>query len=236
MNQNKQLIISSQVEIDSKISKYKGMKVSELKDSLSMSMKDNKASFVQLARKMLGITNNKFSLCDNRVDAVLKTVRLTGMEIPAEAMSFMPVDFKEWSEAFSWESSSLYKYFNEKTLVLFIFQQYPSGKRVEDTEMTFLNAKVWKMSEYDLNHGLREVWERVRYLINEDKLEITPIKQKSGKIINKNNLPSGQFNTLGHLRPGGTNGDDKVLLSTGQRIGKQRFWFNNEYVKEIIDL
>ncbi|MED4040369.1 DNA mismatch repair protein MutH [Niallia taxi] len=236
MNQNKKLIVSAQIEIDKKISKYKGMKVSELKEILSMPEKDNKASFVQLARKMLGITNNKFSLCDNRVDAVLKTIRLTGMETPAEAMSFMPVDFKEWTEAVSWESSSLYRYFNEKTLVLFVFQQYPSGKRVDDSEMTFLDANIWKMSEYDLNHGLKEVWERVRYLINAEKLEITPVKQKSGKIINKNNLPSTQFNTLGHLRPGGMNGDDKVLLSTGQRIVKQRFWFNIEYLKEIMDL
>lgn len=236
MNRNKELVVSAQIEIDDKISKYKGMKVSELKESLSMPQIDNKASFVQLARKMLGITNNKFGLCDNRVDAVLKTVRLTGMETPAEAMSFMPVDFKEWSEASSWESSSLYRYFNEKTLVLFIFQQYPSGKRVDDSEMTFLDAKIWKMPEYDLNHGLKEVWEQVRYLINAEKLEITPVEQKNGKIINKNNLPSTQFNTLGHLRPGGMNGDDKVLLSTGQRIVKQRFWFNIEYLKEIMDL
>lgn len=236
MNQNKELIVSAQIEIDNKISKYKGIKVSELKEILSMPEKDDKASFVQLARKMLGITNNKFSLCDNRVDVVLKTIRLTGMETPAEAMSFMPVDFKEWTEALSWESSSLYRYFNEKTLLLFIFQQYPTGKRVDDSEMTFLDAKIWKMSEYDLNHGLKEVWEQVRYLISAEKLEITPEKQKSGKIINKNNLPSTQFNSLGHLRPGGKNGDDKVLLSTGQRIVKQRFWFNIEYLKEIIDL
>lgn len=236
MNNDKELIISSQVEIDNMLSNYKGMRVSDIKASLSMPKKDNKASFVQLAKKMMGITNNKFSLCDGEVAAVLKTVRLTGMETPAEAMSFMPVNFKEWSETVAWESSSLYNYFYEKTLVLFIFQQYPTGKRVDDSEMTFLGAKVWKMSEYDLNHGLKEVWEKVRYLINSNKLEITPVKLKSGKIINKNNLPTGLFNSLGHLRPGGINGDDKVLLPTGQRIVKQRFWFNNEYVKEIIDL
>ncbi|NME06219.1 DNA mismatch repair protein MutH [Psychrobacillus sp. BL-248-WT-3] len=236
MNESEELIIFSQIEIDDKISKYKGMKVSDLKESLAMPLKDNKASFVQLARKMMDITNSQFSLCDNRVDAVLKTVRLTGMETPAEAMSFMPVNFKEWSEALCWESSSLYRYFNKKILVLFIFQQYPNGQRVDDSEMTFLDAKVWKMSEYDLNHGLKEVWERVRYLINAEKLEITPVKQKNGKIINKNNLPSGQFNSLGHLRPGAINGDDKILLPNGQRIVKQRFWFNTQYVKEIIDL
>ncbi|AZB41515.1 DNA mismatch repair protein MutH [Bacillus sp. FJAT-42376] len=236
MNQNEELIVSAQIEIENRISKYKGMKVSEIKESMSMSLKDNKASFVQLARKMIGITTNKFTLCDNRVNVVLKTVRLTGMEKPAEAMSFMPVDFKEWSEASSWESSSLYRYFNEKTLLLFIFQQYPTGKRVDDSEMTFLDVKVWKMSTYDLSHGLKDVWEQVRYLINAGKLEVNPVKQKNGKIIYKNNLPSSQFNSLGHLRPGAINGDDKVLLSTGQRIVKQRFWFNSEYVKEIIEL
>ena len=236
MNRNKELLISAQAEVDKKLSNYRGKKVSELKEELSMPLKDNKASFVQLARKMMGITNNQFSLCDNKIDVILKTIRLTGIEKPAEAMSFMPVDFKEWSEASSWENSSLYQYFTGNTLLLFVFQQYPTGKRVDDSEMTFLGASIWKMSEYDLNHDLKDVWERVRYLINDDKLEITSVTQKSGRIINRNNLPSSKFNTLGHLRPGAKNGDDKVVLPTGQRIVKQRFWFNSEYVKEIIDL
>lgn len=230
------LLIHAQEEIDNKMNKYKGKKVSELKVLLNISKPDNKASFVQLARKMLNLTNNQFMLCDNKVDAVLKTVRLTGMETPAEAMSFMPVNFREWSETSEWKSTSLYQYFNSKTLVLFVFQQYPSGNRVEDSEMTFLEAKVWKMSDYDLNHGLKEVWGNVSYLINQKKLEIIPVEQKSGVTINKNNLPSSTFNYLGHMRPGGVNGEDKTDLPTGQRIVKQRFWFNKEYVKEIVKL
>jgi hypothetical protein len=235
MNSNKEEFIFAQKEIDKKINNFKGKKVSELKKDLDMTVNNNKASFVQLARKMLNITNNKFTLSDDKIDIVLKTIRLTGMENPAEAMSFMPVDFKEWAESKSWESSSLYRYFNEKSFLLFIFQQYPSGNRVEDDEMTFLESKIWKMSEYDLNHGLKEVWERVRYLVNEEKLEIIPVIRKNGSIINKTNLPSGNFNTLGHLRPGAKNGKDKLELPTGQKIVKQRFWFNKEYVKEIIN-
>lgn len=236
MNQNNELILSTQKELDENLSNYKGKKVSELKEELGLFEKDSKASFVNLARKMLKISNNQLDLCDKKVQAVLKTVRLTGMETPAEAMSFMPINFDEWIAADSWKDSSLYEYFKSKTLILFVFQQYPTGKRVDDSEMTFLDVKVWKMSEYDINHGLKEVWDQVRYLINESKLEITPVEQKSGKIINKNNLPSSKFNSLGHLRPGGKNGDDKVELPTGQSIVKQRFWFNVEYVKEIIDL
>lgn len=236
MSQNEVLIASAQAEVDEKIQIYKGKKVSELKELLGMAHKDNKASFVQLALKLMRIKGNKFELCDGQINALLKTVRLTGMEKPAEAMSFMPVNFEEWVSDTYWESSSLFTYFNEKVLVFFIFQQYPSGKRVDDDEMTFLGVKVWKMSDYDLTHGLKEIWSEVRYLIKQNKLEITSLEQRNGRIVNKNNLPSSKFNELGHLRPGAKNGSDKLLLPTGQRIVKQRFWFNVKYVEEIISL
>ncbi len=227
---------SAQVDLDRRLERFKGKKVSELKELLEMDNVDNKASFVKLARKMLSIDINSLELGEGKIPSVLKTVRLTGMKNPAEAMSFMPVDFDEWVNTSEWQKSCLYKYFNEKTLVLFIFQQYPSGRRVDDKEMTFLDAKVWKMSEYDLNHGLKEIWDEVRRLIMCNKLEIATCIQKNGKTVNKNNLPSSKFNSLGHLRPGGKNGLDKIELPTGQRIAKQRFWFNTEYVKEILDV
>ena len=236
MIQNGELIASAQAEIDKKIKNYKGKKVSELKELLDMTHKDNKASFVQLALKIMGIKGNQFKLCNDQLDAVLKTIRLTGMGKPAEAMSFMPINFDDWIKTAYWKDSSLHKYFKEKVLVLFIFQQFPNGKRVNDSEMTFLGVKIWKMPDYDLTHGLKEIWEEVRYLIKQNKLEITSLEQSDGKIINKNNLPSSKFNGLGHLRPGAKNGSDKVLLPTGQRIVKQRFWFNVNYVEEIIKL
>lgn len=236
MNIDILMLESAQEDLDDKLSHFKGKKVSELKKLLELDNTDNKASFVKLARKMMNINGNHLELGKGKTPSVLKTVRLTGMKKPAEAMSFMPIDFEEWVNTSEWKDSSLYKYFSEKALVLFIFQQYPSGKRVDDSEMTFLDAKVWKMSEYDLNHGLKEIWYEVRKLIIENKLEIIPYVQKNGTIINKNNLPSSKFNSLGHLRPGGKNGLDTIELPTGQNIAKQRFWFNAEYVKEILDI
>jgi hypothetical protein len=236
MNIDRLMLESAQEDLDRKLNHFKSKKVSELKELLEINNKDNKASFVNLARKMMNINGNQLELGEGKVDSVLKTVRLTGMKKPAEAMSFMPVDFDDWINTLDWKDSYLYKYFSEKTLVFFIFQQYPSGKRVDDSEMTFIDAKVWKMSEYDLNHGLREIWDEVRNLIICNKLEIVETVQKDGKIVNKNNLPSSKFNSLGHLRPGGKNGSDKIKLPTGQSIAKQRFWFNAEYVKEILDI
>lgn len=236
MNLDRLMLKSAQDDLNKKLDCFKGKKVSELKELLGIDSKDNKASFVKLAREMMNINGNQFKLGKGKVDSVLKTIRLTGMKKPAEAMSFMPVDFDEWINTSDWKDSYLYKYFSEKTLVLFIFQQFPSGKRVADSEMTFLDAKVWKMSEYDLNHGLKEIWDEVRELIICNKLEIVKSIQKNGNIINKNNLPSSKFNTLGHLRPGGKNGLDMIELPTGQSIAKQRFWFNTDYVREILDI
>lgn len=233
---DEKLLEMAQNEIDIKVQAYKGVKVSTIKkEILELTLLDNKASFVELSKKMLSLKSNQFFLCDEKIDAVLKTIRITGNEKPAESMSFMPIDFQEWVSCGSWEDNSLYRYFKKKTLVLFIFQQYPLGQRVADDEMTFLDAVVWKMTDYDINNGLKEVWEEVCRLINTGELEITPTRQKSGKIINKNNLPSAKFNYLGHLRPGGVNGEDKTKLPTGQYLVKQRFWFNKEYVNEIIE-
>ena len=50
----------------------------------------------------------------------------------------------------------------------------------------------------------------------------------------KNNLPSGSFNGIAHLRPGGANGMDRVTLPNGLKIARQRFWLNAEYVSELI--
>ena len=236
MNLDKSILESAQDDLNKKISHFKGKKVSELKKLLEIDNIDNKASFVKLARKMMNINGNQLKLGKDEIPSVLKTVRLTGMKNPAEAMSFMPVDFDEWINTLEWKETYLYKYFSERALVLFIFQQYPSGKRVDDSEMTFLDAKVWKMSDYDLNHGLKEIWEEVRQLIVCNKLEIVKFTQKNGTVINKNNLPSSKFNNLGHLRPGGKNGSDTIELSTGQSIAKQRFWFNTNYVKEILEI
>ena len=235
MQQNNNLI-ELQQRLDQKISRYKGMKVSDIKIMVGEHNKDNKASFVRLARKMLKTSSNQFRLPESRIELNLKTIRLTGNNVAAEAMSFTNIDFDKWVAANNWEDSPLHQYFSKKYLAFFIFKQFPSGKRVEDSEMTFYGVKVWKMPEYDLSHGLKDVWSETCRLLDNNELEIKQVIQKNGKVRNFNNFPSGTFNYLGHLRPGGKDGKDTVVLPTGQSIVKQRFWFNRNYVKEIINL
>lgn len=228
-------IMAEQVKLENDLSKFKGMLVSDIKSVLlSNPNEDTKASFVNLAKKMLGIKSNAIPILNGKKEVILKTVRVTGAMVPAESMSFMQVPFKEWCSVENWKDCSLYQYFENTPLVFFIFQQYPTGKRVKDSEMRFLGIRLWQMSEYDINHGLFDLWTEVKRLINNNELIIEQKTLKSGKIQNVNNLPASTFNGVAHLRPGGKNGKDYIQLPTGQSITRQRFWLNASYISNII--
>lgn len=230
-----EIIESAQQEIDVLISKYVGKTVEEIKlEFFPEGTTNNKAQFTTLARTMLGQRNHQVNLLNDRFDCILKTVRVTGNEKPAESMSFIEVDFDDWCLQEEWKQTRIYQYFKTQFFLFFVFQQFPLGKRVADSEMTFKGATLYKVTDYDLNHGIKEVWQEVKSLVNENRLELVPYTQKNGKIVIKNNLPATKFNGIAHLRPGGKNGDDKVQLPNGQSIVRQRIWFNTEYVAEII--
>ena len=72
---DKIILESAQQDLDKKIERFKGRKVSELKELLRVEYLNNKASFVKLARAMLNIKGNKFELGEHNVEVVLKTIR-----------------------------------------------------------------------------------------------------------------------------------------------------------------
>lgn len=226
------------IDINNIIEQYKGKTVFHLRDLLNEYSTSNRVLYVNLSRKMLGQLNNKNNNRINieKTSIIMKTVRIKANGKLAQSMSFIPVDFDEWIEDKDFQESFLYNYFNNNYFAFFIFQEFTSEKIISEKNIVFKDVVIWKMDEYDLNHGLKDIWMNVRELILNDKLTITQKKLSNGKYINNNNLPSSKFNYLGHLRPGAKDGKDKIVLSTGQKLVKQKFWFNKSYVEEIIGL
>lgn len=235
MHLNQDLMRLAQQKVDEQVGEYEGQLVSNLKHQfMSDYPQDTKASFSLLSRRMFGVSNNRLDLLNNDDPLVLKTIRVTGNEQPAESMSFFEAKFNEWLEAKTWHQTRLYQYFYNTQFAFQVFQQFPAGQRVADDEMTFKRAFIWQMPEYDLEHGLKKIWVDTCHLLSTGQLVITPKTQKSGKIIYHNNLPKAKDNDVCHLRPGGKNAQDVVLLPTGQKIARQRFWLNKQYVKDVI--
>ena len=197
--------------------------------------KANKADFVMLARRMLGISQNVIVVPEVNPLVVIKTVRLTGNEKPAESMVFQKIDFTEWCGNIVWHETKTYKFFANTFLAMFVYQQYPAGKRVADEDMIFKGIKVVKIPDYDLDHGIQDMRNEVRRLVNQDQLEVTETRNSAGQVRRFNNLPGISFNGICHLRPGGVNGEDMVALPNGQRIALQRFWLNSGYIKRLLE-
>lgn len=223
--------------LNQRVQQYQGKSVNRLKEELGYQGKeDSKASFAVLSRLMMKTKVNLLENIDSEIkhSALLKTVRITGNGMPAESMSFHQLDFDDWCNASNWHETKTYRFFESTLLALCVYQQFPAGKRVDDEDVLFQQIRVVKIPAYDLEHGLKEVWEETRRLILDDKLTITLEVQKNGRVVRNNNLPGIQFNGVAHLRAGGSDGDDMVKLPNGMQIAKQRFWLNAKYVGKLL--
>lgn len=221
--------------INQKVNGFVDCSVKDLKERLQPNRSiTNKADLAVLTRKMMNVTSNEFVLPGGKASALLKSVRITGDGNPAESMSFQKINFDDWCGADTWQETQTYRFFKSTILALFIFQQYPLGQRVDDKDVIFKGVKVVKISEYDLNHGLKGIWSETRRLILKNKLVITKKINRSGNVVRSNNLPGISFNGIAHLRSGGRNGNDMVKLPNGQQIALQRFWLNSSYIKQLL--
>lgn len=219
--------------VESKVNQYFGKSVEELKRKFQP--KNNKAKFAVLTRKMMKVTTNLNEFEGIHSSVLIKSVRITGNEMPAESMSFNRLNFKDWCDNDNWHNTQTYKFFKNNYLALFVYQQYPSGQRVADKDIIFKNVKVIKIPDYDLEHGFEEVWADTRQKILGNKLIITVKMQKNGRTVRKNNLPAMSFNGVAHLRPGGKDGNDMETLPNGQHIAQQRFWLNKQYIQKLLE-
>lgn len=193
---------------------------------------NNKAQWIDLAYRMLGI---KGSHAEEFVKAniVVKAIRLEENGTMRESMSFPAFKFLDLA-AQEWEESDVYEYFSETKFLFVVYKRVGS-------EYVLKGAKLWNMPAADLDETVREGWEAVQNTINEGvQFTISP----NGTV--SNNLPGKHDNRIIHIRPHATksayrlhNGlirgnveRDANPLPDGQWMTTQSFWINNSYILE----
>lgn len=182
---------------------------------------------------LLGIKGTNLDKIEefSKANIKFKTVRLEPNGKPKENMSFEKIDFDEWLNE-SWEESKIYKQF-EKTKFLFIIFEYKETlKENSKRELYFKGFKLWNMPEEIINSKVKELWDEVRKITREGvQIEY----KKHGKRVREtNNFPKLNFNGVTHVRSKAKDGNDKVILPDGQKITKQCYWLNRNYVGEIL--
>ena len=194
---------------------------------------NNKAQWVDLSYRMLGIKGNHAQEFQ-KANIVVKAIRIEQNGKIKESMSFPPFKFKELVKE-EWEESTLYEYFETTKFLFVVFKS--NGE-----EYVLLGAQMWNMPANDLNEIVREGWEKIRDKISEGiRFEIKPYGDSTRV---ENDLPKKADNPIIHVRPHAqkaafrlNNGysvgnirKDANQLPDGQWMTTQSFWINNTYI------
>lgn len=210
--------------LEEKFAPYIGMMRDDMAAQLGVTINPKSKSFIpSLISTLLGVKGTKLdSIAEfEKANIQFKTVRLQPNGKPKESMSFVNIDFHEVAQE-NWEESFLYNYFSE-TKLLFVIFQYD-----ERDNLYFKGIQLWQMPEDTIETDLFSFWSEIRRVVNAGvQLE----KTKRGI---SNNLPGSKFNGKFHVRPKGKDSSDKVSLPDGQMITKQCYWFNAEYVANLL--
>lgn len=223
---------------------YKGKSVKELVDELGIvfKVKDGKVKIPKnldsmVAFRMLGVKGNKAEELE-KAGVEVKVIHLNKRGTNKESVSFPAFDFQELLEEDVWEESDFCERLQYTRYLFVIF-------RGEKMDAKVLGGQFWTFPNSDLDDA-RLVWEHMRKILQEDSLKINI---KKGTVYN--NLPKNSQSRVAHVRPHGSDRDDRCLLPKGtqvhilstdgtvdcpiDRFTKQCFWLNKKYVFTQID-
>lgn len=217
-----------------KIDFYKGKSDKELCNLFGREYNNNKAQWVDLAYRMLGIKSNRAEEFQ-KANIVVKAIRLEENGVMRESSPLPTFRFKELVNQ-EWEESELYDYLlNTK----FLFVVYKKSNN-----MYYLKgAQLWSMPQEDLDSTVREGWEEIKKVVKNGVI-LTP-KETKTRVIVQNNFPSKADNRIIHIRPhanksyyvfsngmtlGNGSINDTNELPDGRRMPTQSFWLNNTYI------
>lgn len=161
---------------------------------------------------------------------IMKTIRLRNNGMPKESMSFKNIDYAEVYENDEWTESETYELFTNRFLFV-VFKPsigedisiFNNSTKKFVTEQSYVLDSVffWTMPTTDLEIAY-EYWENIR------------------KAVMSNNINSQAFWSIEdhrkfHVRPKAKNKNDKAYNPHGGVCDKFSYWFNAEYVNEIIE-
>lgn len=162
----------------------------------------------------------------------MKTVRISPKGIPEESMSFKNIDYTEVYENGSWIDSELYELFTGRFLFV-VFKKVKGniitispkvGANKKEDEYVLHKVFFWTMPEKDLVTAC-QYWINIRRNI-------------IGNRINLKNFWSVADKNKFHVRPKGvkTSYQNAAENPNGGKADKYCYWFNGDYVKNIIEL
>ncbi len=146
----------------------------------------------------------------------MKTIRVQANGIIKEAMSFENIDYIEVNDCSEWTDSRLYELFSSRFLFV-VFKEQNIGKADYILDDVFF----WTMSQCDLNFA-EEYWSHIKR-----NVQACHISQEYWwKASDRKKF---------HVRPKARLSSDFAMAPDGTKVKKYCYWFNNDYVRGIVE-
>lgn len=225
----------------SKINSYIGKDTDEL-CQLFRVIKDTKPKQINkiLVNRMLGVnTDNSEEF--QKANIKIKTIRVGKDNSIKENMSFHNISICNYVNQ-NFVNSKEYEFFESTRFLFVVFKENDLGKFI------LTGAKFWNMPIEELEKTGKDEWELYKKKLLEG-VNFKQITDKNGKVKIENDLPKMSDTLMFHLRPradksaylingkryGSGTESDMDLLPNGDKMTKQCFWLNKDYVLKIIE-
>lgn len=146
----------------------------------------------------------------------MKTIRVQANGIIKEAMSFENIDYIEVAECEEWTDSRLYELYSSRFMFV-VFKEQNINKEDYILDDVFF----WTMPQNDLEWA-ELYWNHIKENILSDH-------------ISEKYWWKGADKKKFHVRPKAQKAKDLAPTPNGKSAKKFCYWFNNDYVREIID-
>ena len=207
--------------------KYCGKTYSQICDMLNIEPSNSKSKYFMISNKIAGkgsVSNVNKSEEFEKSGLTMKTVRVKRNGSIKESMSFENIDYQEVADCGEWTDSRLYELFTNRFLFV-IFRETGNALQLPDgkTEPEYKLEKVafWTMPQEDLQVA-QQYWHNIRQNVLDN--HIAPQYFWSIK-----------DNKYFHVRPKAQVADDMTENPNGGMVQKYCYWFNQKYVKNIIE-
>ena len=147
----------------------------------------------------------------------IKTIRIEQSGRPKESMSFENINYSEILEEDDWYESRLYELFTSRFLFI-VFRNHGTAK---EPDYRLEKSFFWTMPNADLLDA-EKYWQNIKDNVAAN--QISP--EYFYKLADKKKF---------HVRTKGKNAADMVESPSGEQVKKYCYWFNNDYVADIVD-
>ena len=210
----------------SRFAPFIGKDYKEISAILSKEESSSKSKYFDIANSIVSpdVSNVNRSEEFLKAGLTMKTVRLEDNGRINESMSFENIDYEEVYDNDNWYDSRLYELFTNRFLFV-VFRRDSSRNIVingkEEKRYVLQKVFFWTMPPKDIEIA-EEYWQNIRESVLENHID----PQYFWKISDHRKF---------HVRPKGKVAADLACNPNGGFAKKYCYWFNSEYVKEIIE-